>query len=536
VVQSQAQRANLAKLPCADGATHTHKLWEHEDHCLRDTRVALRQQIMEWSDDPNSQCIFWLNGMAGTGKSTISRTVAAELAEKKRLAASFFFSRGRGDISHSGKFFTTIAAQLAHSLPVLRTSISNAIETNFDIFQQGLSEQWKHLILNPLKNAPAQSIQLVVVIDALDECDSMKDIQLILQLLADAKDLKTIRLKILVTSRPESPILLGFRELPGETYQDFVLHNIPLSAVNQDIALFFQQKLSLVKKENKLRTPWPDEQTIQLLVEKASGLFIYAATTYRFIQDQAYDPQQQLSHILGENTSRSQSPTRYLDEMYTNLLQHSVIGTRNPMDYEGLVARFKEIAGSIVIMFNIMPAKNLAELHQTTFPTISKALAQLRSVLNIPQDEKQPVRLFHPSFRDFLLDSRRCVDPRFQIDANEGHIRLFRNCMGLIFKLHENTCNLPEVGILVNDIPKDAIQQHLPPHVQYACRYWLDHFKSGNPVEEDIRTIRRFFEQHYLHWMEALSLITGGEVSDGILMVIALEELLTVSHNPLKSM
>jgi len=47
---------------------------------------------MDWCDDPNSKCIFWLNGMAGTGKSTISRTIARELAEKKRLAASFFFT------------------------------------------------------------------------------------------------------------------------------------------------------------------------------------------------------------------------------------------------------------------------------------------------------------------------------------------------------------------------------------------------------------------------------------------------------------
>jgi len=54
-------------------------------------RVQLRQQIMEWYEDHNRPCIFWLNGMARTGKSTISRTVACELAEKKRLAASFFF-------------------------------------------------------------------------------------------------------------------------------------------------------------------------------------------------------------------------------------------------------------------------------------------------------------------------------------------------------------------------------------------------------------------------------------------------------------
>jgi len=77
-------------------------------------------------------------------------------------------------------FFTTIAAQLATSLPVLQTFISDVIDNNAQILQQGPREQWNQLILNPLKNAPTQSIQLTLVIDALDECDSMQDIHLIL--------------------------------------------------------------------------------------------------------------------------------------------------------------------------------------------------------------------------------------------------------------------------------------------------------------------------------------------------------------------
>ncbi|RPB19124.1 hypothetical protein L211DRAFT_771959, partial [Terfezia boudieri ATCC MYA-4762] len=390
----------LSRLPNAEGAAYNHRLWEYEDRCLPDTRVDLRQQIMNWFENPKGECIFWLNGMAGTGKSTISRTVAWDLAEKKRLAASFFFSRGRGDISHAGQFFTTIAAQLARSLPALRPLISKAIEENFEIENQVFSEQWKHLILNPLKNAPAQSIQLVVVIDALDECDNKDDIQLILKLLAQAKCLETIRLRVFVTSRPETPILLGFRNLPGEAYQDFVLHNIPLSTVNQDISAYFRKKLSLVKSEPGLSsTPWPDEPTIQRLVEKAAGLFIYAATIYRFIRDDYNSPEEQLSVILEEDHDiHPQSPTKHLDEMYTKLLQYSLIGNQDGHVADGLTRRFRRIVGSIIIMFDVMPAKEIAKLLR--LPTISKTLASLRSVLNVPEEDLDRILRFLE--QDFL--------------------------------------------------------------------------------------------------------------------------------------
>jgi len=528
-IQSQQQSTNIAKLPCAEGATHDDWLRQHEDHCLKDTRVELRKQIMDWCDDPNSKCIFWLNGMAGTGKSTISRTIARALAEKKRLAASFFFTRGKKDISHSRMFFTTIAAQLAISLPVLRPFISDAIDNNPAIFKRGLREQWDQLILNPLKNAPTQSIQLVVVIDALDECDSMEDIQLILQLLEEAKDLDTVRIKIFVTSRPEIPIFDGFRQLSGEAYRDCILHNIPLDTVNADISTFFLQKLSPLKAKHGLGTPWPDEQIIEQLVERAAGLFIYAATTLRFIQDGIDGPEEQLSLILSAPKS-SRSATKHLDGIYTTLLQHSVLGKRDDeQECEQLAGRFRQVVGSIVVMFNTMPARNLAQLLQIPPKMVSRTLDSLRSVLHVPEDESQPVRPFHLSFRDFLLDSQRCSDSRFQIDEKERHTSLFRKCMSHISELEENMCDLWGPGVLITEIPNDTIQKSIPPHVQYACRYWFDHWRLGNPVEEDIKTIREFLEQHFLHWLEGLSLI--GEVSNGVHMIIALEKILSVSCN-----
>ncbi|KAF8541793.1 hypothetical protein BDD12DRAFT_878003 [Trichophaea hybrida] len=187
------QDRHFAKRPCADSAAFNARIWEHESLCLPDTRVDLLEQIMTWSKDSHGACIFWLNGVAGTGKSTIGRTVARTWSNQRQLGASFFFSRGRGDLGHADKQFT--------------------LEENPDIVQRGLGEQWKHLILKPLTYLNEASLQpqvVVLVIDALDECYGDADTRLILRLLAEAKILNTIQLRVFLTSQPETPIRFGF--------------------------------------------------------------------------------------------------------------------------------------------------------------------------------------------------------------------------------------------------------------------------------------------------------------------------------------
>ncbi|KAF1941507.1 hypothetical protein EJ02DRAFT_203243 [Clathrospora elynae] len=49
---------------------------QHERTCLSKKRVGLLEKIHSWADERDKRCIFWLSGLAGTGKSTIARTVA----------------------------------------------------------------------------------------------------------------------------------------------------------------------------------------------------------------------------------------------------------------------------------------------------------------------------------------------------------------------------------------------------------------------------------------------------------------------------
>jgi hypothetical protein len=177
--------------------------------------------------------------------------VARRYHDRQRLAASFFFSRGGGDVGHAGKFVTSIAAQLAHNVPASRQHISDAVAERSDIVRQSLRDQWQHLVLRPLSKlhepeTESEPETCVLVVDALDECDNEYDIRIIVQLLVEVRSLSTgIRLRVFLTSRPEVPVRHGFGQLEDAEHKDVVLHNISPSIVDHDIGLFFGRQTSV---------------------------------------------------------------------------------------------------------------------------------------------------------------------------------------------------------------------------------------------------------------------------------------------------
>ncbi|CAI4215661.1 unnamed protein product [Parascedosporium putredinis] len=93
-------------------------------------------EISDWANDPGSEAIFWLNGKAGTGKSTISRTIAFSFAKAGELGASFFFKRGEGSVGSASHFCSTIASQLASTAPTAAHHIRDAIDSDPEICQR----------------------------------------------------------------------------------------------------------------------------------------------------------------------------------------------------------------------------------------------------------------------------------------------------------------------------------------------------------------------------------------------------------------
>lgn len=234
--------------------------------------MSLLADIEKWIEDPDGKCIFWLRGMAGTGKSTISRTVAKNVSAKWP-SASFFFKKGEGDRERAATFFTTILFQLVHQLPALASHVQSVIKNDPSIFGKTKREQFEKLFLEPLNKCSSPNPQLlVVIVDSLDECDREEDTTVLIHLFSRAKEATSSRLRFFVTSRPELPIRLGFKDISG-SYRDLALHEVPESDIQKDISTFLRSELALVRQDfNKtvagpgLPPDWPHSSVSTILL------------------------------------------------------------------------------------------------------------------------------------------------------------------------------------------------------------------------------------------------------------------------------
>jgi hypothetical protein len=467
--------------------------------------------------------------MAGTGKSTIAHTIARSHFDQGQLAASFFFSRGGGDVGNARKFVTTIAVQLAiHILPVQRY-IRDAITERSNIASQSLTDQWRQLVLGPLSKLESSDIypSCIVVIDALDECEAETDIRIILRLLAEARSLKKVRLRVLVTSRPEVPIRYGFGQIPNTEHHDFILHNIEASIVDHDISVFLDHEIGSIRQEWSLGAGWPGEQALRRLVLNASGLFIWAATACRFIREGRSYAAKRLSMMLGGSASTS-ALEYHLNTIYVTVLESTIHEEYLPEEKQDMYSFLKQVLGTIVLLYSPLSVNSLCVLLDCPKDNIEQGLLDLYAILDIPKDQTRPLRLHHPSFRDFLLNNSRCKNPNFWVDEKQAHQELADSCIRLMStSLKQDICGLNTPGVLVTDVERSRVECSLPPELQYACFYWIQHLQKSGTQLRDNDQVHQFLQEHLLHWLEALGWMQ--KISEGIHAIASLESIIAVS-------
>ena len=482
---------------------------------MKGTRRDVLVQLETWLKDEQDRRVFWLNGLAGTGKSTIAQSFAEMSFADGKLGASFFCSRDFDNRSNLRSIFPTLAFQLAYHYPHFRKGLLPVLAANPDVGQESLTSQLEKLLVGPFQVAKAPTL---IIIDALDECQDKEPASALLSVLSRYVD-RIPLVKFFITGRPEPLIRSGFRLELLRPHTDVLrLCDVEPHLVDSDIKLFLKAQLSdIVRTQSNcsLTEDWPSSQDIDAVCKKAAGFFIYASTVVKFVASQHHSPSERLTLIVSLPQDTSHEGKSGIDLLYTQVLKQAL----HNVDQD-FYAQFKSVVAAVLLILHPLSVNALSDLLGNCGTSkVYRALRSLHSLLLIPDNVNDPVRIFHKSFPDFLMDPNRCVDHQFLVDPSNYHRDILFMCLDVMRGgLKRNICQLDDHVPLseVKDLPSHRAA-HIGDALGYACQYWTTHLastSSGNlDVEEVQKVIDIFFTTQFLFWVEVLSLTGNLEVA-----------------------
>ena len=408
---------------------------EHASICQEGTRQDVLSKISAWSREDTDSPVCWLEGPAGSGKSTIAHTIAKQCDDENQLAFSFFFSRGKDNRSDTSKFGPTFAYQVAKSFPAIQPSMRQALTDDPSVPHLCLRDQIEKLIIRPILAIPGPIQPKIVVIDGLDESNDNDLMEELIRLLVNFTN--RVPYRFLFASRPEHHIRQTF-EISWIKENTYFLSLRDFSA-DIDVRNYLKTRLAAIRDQNDdvmrdVARPWPSDDDLNRLVVKSGGLFIYVSTLVKLIADKTDLPQERLRAAMTSHSG--------VDPLY-----HQVLAAARKFRYS------EQVIGTIIYLRHPLTVSELGQLLRQKPGFIRLALRGCQSVFVVPDIDQKPVHPYHASLRDFLTDCNRAGKHFF--DPQMYHVSILVDCLQLI----------------ENNEDYDGGK-----HLFYACQNWCYHF------------------------------------------------------------
>ncbi|KAL5640441.1 hypothetical protein ACGC1H_007629 [Rhizoctonia solani] len=456
--------------------------------CTEGTRTEILSNLDKWLYDTDAPAVYWMNGMGGTGKTTIACSFSEALERGKRLAASFFCTRTTAECKDAARIIPTIAYQLACYSSPFQSSLYQVLGEDPDAGSRNIQKQFERLLRDPLLQLnDAIPDNLVVVIDALDECEDRTGVETILDILF--QHAQAIPLKFLVTSRPE-PDIYKKMMLHSQAREIIRPHNIEESLVQADIELYLKTELALVS---------PSASDIEQLVQRSGALFICAATLVRYIQSDKWlsESHKRLKSVLNITTEATQSDA-HIDTLYTAIL--SLVLNENKED-------MRVVLRTVLFAHEPIDIETIAMLSGIDEPRrVLSAVQPLRSILHQPEPTGV-VSTLHASFSDFMFNRERSGE--YFCDIVEHSLVLAERCfLAMKKQLRFNICRLESSFIPDDKVDniQERIRRRISATLAYACRHWGSHLGLASKSDSLMTMFNEFISHRLLFWMEVLNL------------------------------
>jgi hypothetical protein len=398
---------------------------------MRGTRVSLLDILWHWSRDFSAPRIFWLDGMAGTGKSAVARSTCQFLSENSLLGGSFFVSRSDESRSNVRRVLPTLAWDLAHQDSRYREGLLKVLGGVPDVADYAIEKQVRYLLEVPFSVRSNENEQpfRVFVIDALDECADSKDTKLLLEKLLSIS--LQLPVKFLITSRPEPHIRSRFATSQSQVHRTLRLPDIERDIVEADISLYFTTRLRAIRSSSDnpemFPSEWPASRDIQTLTRLAGKLFIYAFTAVHYIEYNHVERLETLTKLtVDDDGELFYGP---LDTIYNHVLSAALDPKRCRKDE---ISRTKQILAAVLVVREPLRLSDLAKLIRVAPHNIRVNLERIHAVVCVPSPGRDGViATFHKSFVDFLTTPGRAPENQL-IRLSAGHLDLANGCMEIM--------------------------------------------------------------------------------------------------------
>ncbi|KAF5382362.1 hypothetical protein D9757_009820 [Collybiopsis confluens] len=495
---SESQKFQIKEtFKLADSASYNAELGPTTvcESCTPGTRDNILDQLKDWISDNTSSPIFWIRGMAGTGKSTIAKTICEYYSYKVgncQLGASFFCSRQDPKLRNQRNVFPTLAYQLSKKSDAFWSALAGVDEgTVYDLPKHAtniLLEPWK-----TQKESYEDISSWLIVIDALDELEGSGGFNVIKQLLKGITP-DILGLKILITSRPDQDIAsICGQELSNDAICR--LEDVKVDEMSKAIATHLRYQL-----------PFLDEMLLHQAVERCAGLFIYAATLVRQVSDGHG------SKVKMTDNAKIKKMTQLLNggalsnmfginALYRDIVE-DVLGFRDGENHK----KYQTLLRIIMCMRNPIPIVHLAGLLKENEQLgvereeIENIVNALHAVVFIGTDDC--IYIYHKSFYDFFEKE----------DLEPCEIILAESCLKIILKsLHFNMCKLPSSYLLDSEVVglKRKVQEVFGNEVEYAVCFGILHIiqvpEGGQ--NQILILLGEFEREKILFWIEAMNVL-----------------------------
>jgi len=488
--------------------------------CTPGTRESVLKGVHDWAFDPEGKPLFWLNGMAGTGKTTIAESLCKSLEAFNILGGSFFCSRTAGGRQDARRIFPTVAFQLAHRVEGFRHRLCRQLEKP-DIVEQQVAGQFSQLIWEPLQatmnvSNSSKGIPLIVVIDALDECPDKASVTALLHTLTAGTKETPSPLRFLLISRSDPHIAVPIRRsiLQFSTLQ---LHAIPRPQVNKDIRQYVEADLREMCERNGWDDHWYQQEDVDFIVSQADVLFIYAATAMKYLAGSPGHPRHRLRLIREATSVNKPKMADPLHLLYAKILNN--LGESDVLEPTEVHA-IKGILFMLSCSHTSLRVPDIADLLDVHIDEVRAYLRSLSSIALVPtepEEHLQPVQLLHASFAEFLLSTSHHLPLHLRLDTGLHHRDLMLRCLGILKENLKDKVfgediyrqgSLRGITLRWHYATSERVSVRVSPVVRYASQYWMMHMSDSifdDTAKEIVAsTLHNFVGVYLLRWLECI--------------------------------